>query len=261
MNQHIRKQMTPSKLIFTSLAVIAVVASATALILAADKNFAIPGNPETAKTKLLEAGAEMLQSEAPLKAIHAHVCGLHFYNGKMGRQLIAHHYCSRLSDDLLQCVIYDTDKKDARLIGIEYIVSANVFATLSEEEKKLWHSHVYEVKSGALTGPGLPEVAEKELMKSLIGTYGKTWHTWQVGDRLPLGIPQLMMGFTADGQINPKILSDRDRGYGISAEEKKRNRADIATPSIDPGANAWEKGNTLQLQAVPLKAGVEPVAK
>ena len=77
-------------------------------------------------------------------------------------------------------------------------------------------------------------------MKQLVGTYGKTWHTWQVdrGDQLPLGIPHLMMGFTADGQANPQMVADRDKGYGIFSEEKKKARAEIAAPPIQPGADA-----------------------
>lgn len=209
------------------------------------------GGEKSAKTKVLEAGAEMLQSEAPLKAIHAHVCGFHFNSGDMKRQVIAHHYCSHLSEDVLQCVIYDSDKKDAKLIGIEYIISAELFATLPEEEKRLWHSHVHEVKSGQLIAPRIPEAAEKELMKDLVGTYGKTWHTWQVdrGDKLPLGIPQLMMGFTADGQADAALVTARDKGYKISSEEKKKDRADIPAPEILPGADGWKSGTAVQLEA------------
>lgn len=209
------------------------------------------GGEKSAKTKVLEAGAEMLQSETPLKAIHAHVCGFHFYSGDMKRQVIAHHYCSHLSEDVLQCVIYDSDKKDAKLIGIEYIISAEIFATLPEEEKRLWHSHVHEVKSGQLIAPRIPEAAEKELMKDLVGTYGKTWHTWQVdrGDKLPLGIPQLMMGFTAEGQADAALVTARDKGYEISSEEKKKDRADIPAPEILPGADGWRSGTGVQLEA------------
>src|SRR5438034_1056311 len=126
---------------------------------------------------------------APLGDIHAPVCGIHFYSGDMARQIIAEHYCSHLSDEVLQCVLYDSNKPGARLIGVEYIVSAKIFESLPPEEKKLWHSHNYEVKSGVLTAPGMADAAEKDLMKALIGTYGKTWHMWQVdrGDKLPLG--------------------------------------------------------------------------
>ncbi|MEP6937234.1 MAG: OBAP family protein [Chthoniobacterales bacterium] len=191
----------------------------------------------------------------PIGDIHAHVCGIHFYNGDMSRQIIAEHYCSHLSDEVLQCVIYDSNKPGARLIGVEYIVSAKIFASLPAEEKKLWHSHNYEVKSGVLTAPGMADAAEKDLMKVLIGTYGKTWHTWQVDRdaKLPIGIPQLMMGFTADGQAQAKIVSERDTLYGSSAA-KKTARTDIADVKLDPGADAWEKGSAVQLDLKTVQA-------
>jgi len=184
----------------------------------------------------------------PIGDIHAHVCGIHFYSGDLSRQIIAEHYCSPQPQDVLQCVIYDSNKPGARLIGIEYIVSAKIFETLSPEEKKLWHSHNYEVKSGVLTAPEMSDPAEKDLLKALIGTYGKTWHTWQVdrGDKLPLGIPQLMMAFTADGQAKANIIAERDKLYTASAT-KKAARADIPDVKLDPGADGWQKGSAVQL--------------
>ena len=203
----------------------------------------VPGQTSES-TKSAEPGANY----PPIGDIHAHVCGIHFYNGDMNRQIIAEHYCAHRTDEVLQCVIYDSNKPGARLIGIEYIVSAKIFESLPAEEKKLWHSHNYEVKSGVLTAPGMADAAEKDLMKVLIGTYGKTWHTWQVdGDaKLPMGIPQLMMGFTADGQAGAKVLSERDSLYWSSAA-KKIARADIPDVKLDPGADAWQKGSAVQL--------------
>ena len=184
----------------------------------------------------------------PIGDIHAHVCGIHFYSGDMSRQIIAEHYCSPQPQDVLQCILYDSEKKNARLIGVEYIISAKLFESLPADEKKFWHSHNYEVKSGVLTAPGAPEDAEKDLMKVLIGTYGKTWHMWQVdrGDKLPLGIPQLMMAFTADGQAKANIIAERDKLYTPSAA-KKAARADIPDFKVDPGADSWQKGQALQL--------------
>ena len=215
------------------------------------RTHAVPGAEKSAKTKVLEAGAEMLQREAPLRRIHAHVCGFHFYNGDMKRQVRADHYCAHLNDEVRQCVIYDSDKEDARLIGIEYIISERLFRELPEEEKKLWHSHRYEVKSGTLVAPGLPDVAEKELMKELVTTYGKTWHTWQVdrGDKLPLGMPQLMMGFTADGQADEAMVRARDEDIGVDTMEKRRSREDIPTAEVAPGADAWQHGEVVQIGA------------
>jgi len=59
-------------------------------------------------------------------------------------QVEAHHYCSMLNEEVRQCIIYDSGDKNARLIGIEYIISRRLFESLPEEEKKMWHSHTYE---------------------------------------------------------------------------------------------------------------------
>lgn len=135
----------------------------------------------------MEPDAAFNLAKAPLSAIAAHVCGLHFYSDDLSRQVIAHHYCSHRSMDVMQCVIYDSDRNDARLVGIEYIISAKLFAALSDEEKRLWHSHAFEVKSGQLTAPDLSAAGENALMNDLVGTYGKAWYTWQVdrGDQVP----------------------------------------------------------------------------
>lgn len=108
------------------------------------------------------------------------------------------------STELTQCDIYDGNQRDARLVGVEYVISARLFGELPDHEKWLWHSHVHEVRSGQLVAPGLPAIAEKALMKKLVGTYGKTRHLWHTTERpaLSQGAPKLMMGLTADGQAN-----------------------------------------------------------
>jgi hypothetical protein len=47
----------------------------------------------------------------------------------------AHHYVTVLNDDVMQAVIYDSNTKDARLMGVEYIISERLFKTLPPEEK------------------------------------------------------------------------------------------------------------------------------
>ena len=61
-------------------------------------------------------------------------------------QVVAHHFCSHVSGDMRQCIIYDSNKSDAKLIGIEYIISRKLFETLPAEERKYWHSHEFEVR-------------------------------------------------------------------------------------------------------------------
>lgn len=79
---------------------------------------------------------------------------------------------SRLS--VRQCVIYDSDKPDARLIGIEYVIDESVFVTLDHEEKKLWHSHKFEVESGTLQ-LGVKALVPKVAVDCKLNQVGHCW--------------------------------------------------------------------------------------
>jgi hypothetical protein len=205
------------------------------------------GHGHSLKHRTLDLAASVMQHKYPLDAMSTFLNGFHFYADDMGRQVEAHHFCTHLAHDMHQCVIYDSNQPGARLIGIEYIISEERFRRLPEEEKRLWHSHHYEVKSGQLIAPGIPEMAEHAYFEDLVSTYGKTFHTWQIDrDDFPYGIPQLMMGFTQDGQIDEAKLEARDRKMGVSWQRRRQNRADIPTPILVPGANAWESGRTVQ---------------
>jgi uncharacterized protein DUF1264 len=204
-----------------------------------DSNVRAPGAAKDVSTGALEGGAALLQNRPPVDAINAYLDGFHFYRGNIKGQMEAHHYCAILSEDLIQCVIYDGNVKDAKLMGVEYIVSEKLFKTLPAEEKTLWHSHVHEVSSGQLIAPGIPDAAEHALMAKLIGTYGKTFHTWHTDlhKELPIGLPQLMMGFTADGQIDPEMVQARDERFHVDSAQKRKQRADIPRPAIAEGAD------------------------
>ncbi|GAB2778399.1 OBAP family protein [Rhabdobacter roseus] len=211
-------------------------------------NVEAPGDEKTAKDKLLSTGADLMQDKSPLKKFNTYLDGFHFYNGNPNAQMEAHHYVMQLNEDVYQALILDGNGDDAKIMGIEYIVTKRMFDQLSAEEKKLWHSHAYEVKSGLLIAPGIPKVAEHELMEKLVTTYGKTIHTWHTDQErnLPIGSPMIMMGFTKDGQIHPHLVQERDARFKVSTEETRQNRADIPMPKPDPAANAWEKGEVRQ---------------
>jgi hypothetical protein len=208
-----------------------------------------PGQDKSTSTSALEAGAAVLQTQAPIRAINAYLDGFHFYSGNMQEQMEAHHYCTILNDELIQCVIYDGNRDDAKIMGVEYIVSERLFAGLPDAEKGLWHSHVHEVKSGQLVAPAIPEAAENALMEKLIRTYGKTWHTWHTDrdKQLPIGVPQLMMGFTADGQADAAMVDARDKRFGIDSAKKRQDRENIPMPTINPLADGWQRGTPLQI--------------
>lgn len=209
------------------------------------------GEGHSLKHRVLDIAAGAMQRKYPIEAMSTYLNGFHMYADEMGPQVEATHFCIHRRHDLHQCVIFDSNKPDARLIGIEYIISEERFRQLADDEKRLWHSHHYEVKSGVLVAPGIPEMAEHAYFKDLVSTYGKTFHTWQYDrDDFPYGIPQLMMGFTADGQANEALVEARDQRLGVSTSERRQKRADIPMPTLVPGANWWESGCTVQTRLV-----------
>ncbi|KAH9951218.1 DUF1264-domain-containing protein [Amylocystis lapponica] len=199
----------------------------------------------------MAAGTAMM-SFKPINAIHQHICAFHAYSQDRTRHIEAHHYCTHLSHDFHQCIIYDSDQPNAKLIGIEYIVSEKIFASLPQEEKKYWHSHKYEVESGFLqiqvknTVPDfITDTAEQPAILELHSTYGKTIHTWAVDlhPDLPLGPPNLMVSYTGDDQGPPKeLVQERDDRLGMSTERKRNLRAGYLPPyEKQADADQWEQ--------------------
>jgi len=185
---------------------------------------------------------------APLRAMHLHLSGFDFYNGNMERQVESHRFCTALSKDFAQCLIFDGDDANAKLIGAEYIISEKVFKEeVPKREQRYWHSNAYAVKSGLTVTPELPIHDELGIMEGLATTYARTIYTWQVDkDRLPVGPPQLMMSFVADNQVEPSMVKMRNLKYGISAAEILQERSDIVVSETNPNADTWTKGLTMQ---------------
>jgi len=112
------------------------------------------------------------------------------------------------------------------------MISPKLYQTLPASEQKLWHSHVFEVKSGMLIMPRPPsipeaawELAENREMEEVIHLYGKIYHLWQTdrGDKLPLGPPQLMTSYTAEDQMPDfeERMRERDSRFGSDYRRKR----------------------------------------
>ncbi|KAI0104279.1 DUF1264-domain-containing protein [Nemania sp. FL0031] len=180
--------------------------------------------------------------------------GFHFVSGHTDWEISANHYCTIIRDDLLQCAVYNTATAPAHLAGVEYIITEDAFNTLDYEERQLWHSHAYEVTSGFLIEPGLPTSVDHTIMKDvLINTYGKTFHTWrydQQNSTYPIGIPELVVGFTHDDQITPDFVLNRDELFGVNTTEVRESRCDIVPNAVLAGADSWKYGYVLELGIV-----------
>src|SRR5260370_35533149 len=81
----------------------------------------------------------------PLEAMQLPLCAFHVAKDDPKFQLEAHHYCMPLRDDgkVFQCIVTESNQPGAKILGVEYIVTDDIYQKLSEKEKGFWHPHDY----------------------------------------------------------------------------------------------------------------------
>src|SRR4051812_48911610 len=89
-----------------------------------------PGVDRTARTSALESGANVLQSKAPIEQISMYLNGFHAAKGDPSMVMESDHYCNQVNEDFAQCALFDGNGKDARLHGVEYIISEKLYRQL-----------------------------------------------------------------------------------------------------------------------------------
>ena len=165
----------------------------------------------------------------PMTGPHAHFCGIHMAKNNPKLQFITQHYCAAHSetdhDGMFQCVLFDSTGKNAKLLGVEYIVSDATYRKLPAEEKKYWHAHTYEVLGGGLIAPGMSAEEEAKFMTMILPTWGKAWHTWPDPlSAVPLGEPMLIWSLMADGQADESVVAARDKEFKCSTKSIRAAR-------------------------------------
>lgn len=192
-----------------------------------------PGAGESARTDLLEAGAKALQDNGPMAKFDVYLVGFHPMKDDPQHQMEAHHFCHQVNEDFAQCTLFDGNTTEANLTGVEYIVSERLFGQLPADEREFWHPHNGEILSGQLIAPSLAAAADKELMRSKMNSYGKTWHTWstrhgtQPGDGMPTGPAMLAWSFNRDGEAQPGLVPSRDERMDMDTAERRAHRQDL----------------------------------
>jgi len=139
------------------------------------------------------------------------------------------------------------------------MITPRIYDTLDDKERALWHSHVFEVKSGMLIMPrpslvpqAVWEKAETAEMEQVVKLYGKVYHLWQTdrGDKVPLGPPQLMGSYTNEAQMEKvkgggfeKLVGERDQKVGEDWRRKREIRSRIEEPEVSGDADVTWKSN------------------
>jgi Protein of unknown function (DUF1264) len=181
----------------------------------------------------------------PMGKPHLHFCGIHMAKSNPKLQFVTQHYCAAHTGgkdgDVFQCTLFDGTGANAKLIGVEYLISDEAYRKLSDEEKKYWHAHTYEVLGGGLIAPGMDPKAEAEFMKVVMTLWGKAWHTWpDPSTAVPTGEPLLIWSLMGDGQVDPKLVAARDKEFKVDTAKLREARAaqyGLAVPQVSVPKN------------------------
>ena len=188
------------------------------------------------------AAAHGDKAGGPMSAPHFHFCGIHMAKNNPKLQFVTQHYCAAHTGgsegDVFQCVLFDGSGKNAKLIGVEYLISDEAYRKLPDAEKKYWHAHTYEVLGGGLIAPEMSPKEEMDFMKVVIKTWGKAWHTWpDPKSPVPTGEPLLIWSLMGDGQVDEKVLAARDKEFGVDTAKVRATREKefgLAAPNVSP---------------------------
>ena len=162
-----------------------------------------------------------MDAKAPIaEVLHCPLAfaGVHLLKDLPEYPQVAYHYCKALNDDVSQCVLYDGTGPDARLIGIEYLVSDALYRKMPPEEKVYWHDHRYEVDSGLIRSLTQTGPEEKQTLAGVRTLWGKVFHTWASGKTYPAGPPRLFWAVTGE----EPFASRPRRNTLIEFQEQKR---------------------------------------
>lgn len=146
--------------------------------------------------------------------------GVHLLKDLPEHPQIAYHYCKPVNSEVNQCVLYDGTGPDAKLIGVEYLVSDALYRKMPPEEKAYWHDHKYEVDSGLLKSLTQSGEEEQTAMAAVRPLWGKVYHTWATGKAYPAGPPKLFWSVTGE---EPFVLGE-DAILPIELKERRAKR-------------------------------------
>jgi len=185
MNQksHLKKMFIVASIIVAMIGTVAVAASSIALFsykaeaATADSSVGAPSN--VTKNKPVEGYDNPQGYFTVIK---------HVYNDPNLKLSL---FCKPGVKIVATCQIYDSSLPTARLVGIEYIITAKNYNSLPTEEKPNWFI-INKALATTVQGqfPELNAQQTNAVLQHLLGNYGKVILTWNPLDNLPTSSPR-----------------------------------------------------------------------
>ncbi len=162
-----------------------------ALILGGVLGYMMRGGDAVSPTTQQPQASPVAQAEdKPHQGFNLHIDAEQHFPGDDKK--IAHHYCKQVKGGMFECQLYDSDDKDARLVGVETVVDTKTWQGFDAGEKGLWHYHKEEIPKINAKLPDLSEEEAAKVVETLNETYGKVYLLWDPAvSELPVGNPSI----------------------------------------------------------------------
>lgn len=101
-----------------------------------------------------------------------------------------HHYCKGISDELLQCQLYESTDPNAKLVAIEYFIGKDLARKNVPliQWNRAFHDHQVEIDTGRVQ---ILDIDDPEKVKAIAQAAGKTdgviFHLWDKSQVVPDG--------------------------------------------------------------------------
>jgi len=126
-------------------------------------------------------------ADGPADGYDIHVQAPHMMaDGSVGGPF--HHYCKGISDQLLQCLLFESTDPKAPLMAIEYFVAKDLSRKLPRIQwHRFFHDHEVEIATGRVQVLDVPAEQAKAIAEAAAKTDGVIYHLWQKGQEFPDG--------------------------------------------------------------------------
>lgn len=127
------------------------------------------------------------EPKSPVDGYDIHVQAPHMmHDGTPGGPF--HHYCKGVSDQILQCLLFESTDPKAKLVGIEYFVAKDLTRKLPPIQwHRYFHDHRVEIATGRVKVLDMPEEQAAKVAEAAMETDGVIYHLWQHGQEFPDG--------------------------------------------------------------------------
>ena len=160
--------------------------------------------------------------------------------------MIVHHHCKVYDDRTATCLLFPTGMGDQdKPYGVEYVIGADSYAELSEEEKRYWHYHKTELPNVKAKLPDLSPEEATPLMPILNETYGKVIYFWQIGEKYPIGDPFIVViEELYENKISTTTQEPITALINYRTIDESRQKDGLAIIDLNPNSETF--GNILQ---------------